>query len=312
MKKDPSTTTRYFPYGDEPATTTQDRPKFATYYRDSVTALDYAQQRYYASTLGRFTTPDPYMASGGPPDPQSWNRYAYVRNDPVNYLDPEGLQDYPVIVSTGLMMRMSGFEWAAPAISGYGMSGFGRAPVAHLLGRDGAGEGLAPPRPPQTLHVEGPTKTGGQYSSVKDAFTRTLASLDPDCEAFLNSGGGNVRTVASDLFEHDLVAVGGFDIKYSAFTNTAGTDLPAGYASMVFNTSSAFFQGPTGMGGVFTVNNGQIRGGTPQAQVFIILHELSHLLSSQGFMSDFGNAKAGWQNDRVISSFCRNTLIGVE
>jgi hypothetical protein len=31
------------------------------------------------------------MASGGPADPQSWNRYAYVQNDPVNFVDPEGL-----------------------------------------------------------------------------------------------------------------------------------------------------------------------------------------------------------------------------
>jgi RHS repeat-associated protein len=43
--------------------TTQDRDKFATYYRDSTTGLDYAQNRYYANTLGRFTSPDPYVAS---------------------------------------------------------------------------------------------------------------------------------------------------------------------------------------------------------------------------------------------------------
>jgi RHS repeat-associated protein len=47
--------------------------------------------RYYARSIGRFTTPDPYIASGGPADPQSWNRYSYVQNDPVNFSDPEGL-----------------------------------------------------------------------------------------------------------------------------------------------------------------------------------------------------------------------------
>jgi RHS repeat-associated protein len=73
--------------------TAQDRDKYATYYRDSTTGLDYAQNRYYASTLARFTSPDPYMASGGPTDPQSWNQYAYTRGDPVNRFDPAGLQD---------------------------------------------------------------------------------------------------------------------------------------------------------------------------------------------------------------------------
>ena len=49
-----------------------------------------ADQRFYASTYGRFNTADPYAASGGPEDPGSWNRYAYVGGDPVNWLDPQG------------------------------------------------------------------------------------------------------------------------------------------------------------------------------------------------------------------------------
>ena len=85
--------TRYYPYGMEYTTTAQDREKFATYYRDSTTGLDYADQRYYASTMGRFLTADPYRASGGAGDPGSWNRYAYTRNDSVNRIDPRGLND---------------------------------------------------------------------------------------------------------------------------------------------------------------------------------------------------------------------------
>jgi RHS repeat-associated protein len=58
--------------------------------------LDYADQRYYASTYGRFNSPDPYVASGGPSDPGSWNRYSYTRGDPVNRADPRGLEDCTV------------------------------------------------------------------------------------------------------------------------------------------------------------------------------------------------------------------------
>ncbi len=64
----------------------------ATWKRGTSTGLDYAWNRYYSSTWGRFTSADPYRASGGPADPQSWNRYSYVQNDPVNYGDPMGLQ----------------------------------------------------------------------------------------------------------------------------------------------------------------------------------------------------------------------------
>src|SRR5215467_14248312 len=43
--------------------------------------------------MGRFMTPDGYQASGGPSEPQSWNRYAYTRGDPVNRVDPSGQFD---------------------------------------------------------------------------------------------------------------------------------------------------------------------------------------------------------------------------
>ncbi len=85
---------KYYPFGEDRNTTyiPNDQVKFATYTRDSATSLDYADQRYYASTFGRFMTADPYQASGGPKEPGSWNRYAYSINDPVNFFDPSGLE----------------------------------------------------------------------------------------------------------------------------------------------------------------------------------------------------------------------------
>jgi len=47
----------------------------------------------YGSTMARFLSPDPLLNSGRPDDPQSWNRYAYVRNNPLNRVDPTGLHD---------------------------------------------------------------------------------------------------------------------------------------------------------------------------------------------------------------------------
>jgi hypothetical protein len=44
---------RFRPYGDEITSTSQDREKFATYNRDGFRRLDYADQRYYAASLGR-------------------------------------------------------------------------------------------------------------------------------------------------------------------------------------------------------------------------------------------------------------------
>ena len=45
--------------------------------------------RFYGSSIGRFLRPDPI--GGNPANPQSWNLYAYVLGNPVNYNDPTGL-----------------------------------------------------------------------------------------------------------------------------------------------------------------------------------------------------------------------------
>ncbi|MEW5980488.1 MAG: RHS repeat-associated core domain-containing protein [Acidobacteriota bacterium] len=82
---------RLYPYGEAQSGAASGE-KFASYYRDSTTALDYTRNRYYSSTLGRFLTVDPYLPSAQAPDPKTWNRYAYVANNPVNLNDPSGLK----------------------------------------------------------------------------------------------------------------------------------------------------------------------------------------------------------------------------
>lgn len=49
-----------------------------------------------ASGLGRFLSVDPTWESADLGRPQSWNRYAYVRNNPVNMTDPDG--KIPILV----------------------------------------------------------------------------------------------------------------------------------------------------------------------------------------------------------------------
>ena len=92
VEEGPLDTTRYFPYGDEPTTTEQNRPKFATYYRDGSTALDYAQQRYYASTLGRFTSPGPLPSLRRPRRPPELEPLRLRPKRPSESNDPSGLR----------------------------------------------------------------------------------------------------------------------------------------------------------------------------------------------------------------------------
>ena len=58
--------------------------------RDGETGLDYFGARYFSGAQGRFTSPDAPFADQFVEDPQSWNLYAYVRNNPVVLTDPDG------------------------------------------------------------------------------------------------------------------------------------------------------------------------------------------------------------------------------
>ena len=83
------------------------KQKFTQKERDSESGLDYFLARYYSSAQGRFTSTDPFniilerqMATNPKAaeaqfvaylgSPQQWNRYCYVNNNPLKYVDPIG------------------------------------------------------------------------------------------------------------------------------------------------------------------------------------------------------------------------------
>jgi len=81
----------YDPYGQVTASTgnaAAGNPfRFAGGYQDP-TGLSQFGQRYYDPTLGRWTQQDDLNVIG---DPANGNRYTYTGDDPVNNIDPSGL-----------------------------------------------------------------------------------------------------------------------------------------------------------------------------------------------------------------------------
>ena len=79
------------PFGDgESCGTTPTEHLFTGKERDAESGNDYFGARYYASTIGRFMSPDRTPFGIAPGDPQSWNLYSYARNKPTTSIDVGG------------------------------------------------------------------------------------------------------------------------------------------------------------------------------------------------------------------------------
>lgn len=61
---------------------------FGGHRHDAELGLIYMNGRYYVPSAGRFVSPDPVVPN--PANPQAWNRYSYVYNNPVTLSDPTG------------------------------------------------------------------------------------------------------------------------------------------------------------------------------------------------------------------------------
>jgi len=114
----------YLPFGEEciagacasdPGIGVGQPKKFTGKERDSETGLDYFGARYHDPVRGRFTSPDPAsLGRRHVVKPQKWNRYSYVLNNPMKFVDPDGLEEIIVIVNTFIPMP----HITAPGVTG--------------------------------------------------------------------------------------------------------------------------------------------------------------------------------------------------
>jgi RHS repeat-associated protein len=116
------------------------RQRYALTERDEATGLDHTWWRKYENTAGGWTSPDPFKGSIS--DPQSFNLFTYVSNDPLNFIDPSGLCSWQApytpnpngTITIGRITWLTpcnvsssgggGGDWLAAAL---GAAGFGRS-----------------------------------------------------------------------------------------------------------------------------------------------------------------------------------------
>jgi RHS repeat-associated protein len=133
-----------YPFGDGPTCYGADatEKRFTGKERDTESGLDYFGARYYGSSMGKWSSPDPSgLLLADPLNPQSFNLYSYVGNNPVRFFDPDGLSkdcggggDKSVVC-----LVTSAWDWLSSHVGGGGGGGNGGG------GNPPPGWGLTPP-----------------------------------------------------------------------------------------------------------------------------------------------------------------------
>lgn len=146
--------TKYYPYGLVRAGGTESKYLFTGQEKDAETGLYYYGARYYNPEIMRFAQPDPLLPDVY--DPQSLNRYSYVRNNPLKYVDPSG--NHPALLAYACALLASpdlaqDLAWVGTDIisgdyeaAAYGLVGLGiplvGAGATSKIGKSTVGKGL--------------------------------------------------------------------------------------------------------------------------------------------------------------------------
>ncbi|MBS1813673.1 MAG: hypothetical protein JSS87_02235 [Acidobacteria bacterium] len=178
----------FAPFGQElsdPASTAN-RYKFTGKERDNESGLDYFGARYYASTVGRWMSPDwaqkaepvPYAKMDSP---QSLNLYGYVGNNPINQADADGHCPWCVV-----------FEEVAESPAGRQISVAAGAGWAALGGSLGAVGGYILSHTGLSGPVAGIPNAFGSYQpiSLSQAIEKTNGEQSPQSRGRANEAKG--------------------------------------------------------------------------------------------------------------------------
>jgi RHS repeat-associated protein len=157
-------------------------PNFTSYIRDANGGQDAMSRRY--SVGGRFAQPDPYGGSYDFSDPQSLNRYAYTKNDPVNFKDPSGMM--PVIC--GLHETSDG--GIDPIYCSDGTSDLLFVLNSRFTGFTGGGGGGGGQKPKKNTTPLKPPST--PYEQQKKALNDCIDQAYKDFRSALNANGLNL------------------------------------------------------------------------------------------------------------------------
>ena len=292
------------------------KQKFTGYERDMETGLDYAQARYFASRQGRFTSPDPLLASGRSIRPQTWNRYTYALNNPLRFIDPSGLSPTANITPKYQsddhveQQRQQQQQQPPPA-----------SPLPPPSGQLPPPSGLLP-APTMPIVVSGDPLPNPAHEAVRaeavEAATEMLQD-NPACRAILFPGvnpfermntymQNNLITVGTTFTRSDR-STGTFDVGTGATTNYAAGSIFTARGivqsanPITINANGFLMDGNVNGVAVNTIRDAGFEGNSlREIRGLAMIHEDAHAFGR--LPSDGGNPAQSRANSRLIKALC--------
>ncbi len=261
------------PLGSE--STGETNRRFTNYDRSASNGLDYATNRFYDSSQGRFTQVDPIgMASSSLMKPQSLNLYAYCENDPINHSDPDGLDGTQTYNYSGIGLGGLGSGSGTYSIPS-GWSNFLTGLFGSLFGR-GNRNGIINLGPINFVNMQSATATFGLPGMETSKTIEPLLFQDTPtpCETM----AARAQTIANDVVRSTIR-------NNPADTPTYSTALP--HFDFNFNTHYT----------------GHITDGS--------VASIDYFLSTNGGRSNAARNELGQQDFRAVfldSEFARNDV----
>jgi RHS repeat-associated protein len=229
--------------------------KFTTYERDGNSG-DEAMLRRYQSYWTRFAQPDPYNGSYDLTNPQSFNRYSYTQNDPVNFVDPMGLDptSFPI------------YWWTNPDGSrstDFNVSGGTIGGSIHPGGAPGGVHGAV---------LDTGTEGSGRLGSALQGIKQKICSVIPSGRTIGVSGGtgllgagigGGEIVINYNSGQTSAFAFGGLQGGWNGIVQgSAYTGFVYGLNDSNSNYSGGFtgVNGGAGLGGFLAASSGGLTG----------------------------------------------------
>ena len=215
-------------YAHDPYAAIDPTQRFTGKERDAETGLDYFGARFFSGAQRRFTGPDAPFADQHADDPRSWNLYGYVRNNPLQYVDPDGREaaSFPLFNGKTLVPRPEQTKPLSPR-----QQQFGRGLI-----QIGVGIGVL-----ASTATGNPTGPAGAVLAANGILTASAA---------LALGTANTVGAAAnqDVSRATEVLTATGNLGGLAATAATGGDLQAGQAAATVTSAVALAQAPQAAG----------------------------------------------------------------